>query len=413
MPLQIVSALGIVAMIAFAWILSTDRNRFPWRTVLSGLALQFLFALLILKTSFGETVFGAVRSAMNQLAVFAGEGSAMVFGPLADSPSVDRALGGGGVIFAITITAIIIVVSSLSTLLYHYGVLQKVVHGTAWVMQRTMRTTGSESLAAAANIFLGQTEAPLVIRPYLPHMTRSELNALMVTGMATIATSVFAVYSQMGIDAAHLLTASVLSAPAGLLMAKVMLPETMASETSAAQPASVPRQTVNGLDALCRGASEGLMLALNVLAMLIAFVAVVALANALLAWPQTALHVDEPVKLQQIAGWISWPFAWLLGVPAADCAKVGQVLGERIVLNEFIGYLDLAKLKDSISERSYLLATYALCGFANFSSIAIQIGGIGSLVPERRGELAQLGLRAMVGGILACYLTACIAGVFI
>lgn len=413
MGLSFLSAFGAAVLLLLAWVLSTNRRLFPWRTVLSGLALQVIFALFILKTPFGEPIFGAVRSAMNQIGAFAQQGAAMVFGPLADAGALGRAFGGGGVVFAITISAIIIVVSSLSSLLYHYGVLQRVVHAAATVMRRVMGTSGSESLAAAGNIFLGQTEAALIIRPYLPHMTTSELYALMVTGMATIATSVFAVYAQIGIDAGHLLTASVMSAPAALLMAKIMIPETASSETSAGRGATVERTTVNGIDALCRGASEGMSLAINVLAMLIAFVAVVALANALLAWPQTAVGVAAPVSLQQIMGWINWPFAWLLGVPAADCEKVGQVLGTRIVLNEFVGFLDLSALRGEISDRSYVLATYALCGFANFSSIAIQIGGIGALVPERRGELARLGLRAMVGGLLASYLTACVAGIFI
>lgn len=413
MSLRFTSGFGIVALLAIAWIFSTRRDRFPWWTVLSGLALQFAFGALILRTPFGEPVFGAARSAMNQLGVFAQKGAAMVFGPLADADALSHALGGGGFVFAIIVTSTIIVVSSLSSLLYHYGILQRVVHGTAWVMQRTMRTSGSESLAAAGNIFLGTTEAALIIRPYLPHMTPSEMHALVVTGMASIAVSVFAVYAQMGIDAGHLLAASVMSAPAGLMMAKVLFPETLESETSAAHSTTVERHTVNGIDALCSGASEGMMLSINVLAMLIAFVSVVALANGLIAWPQEALGAANPITLERIFGWINWPFAWLLGIPAADCAKVGQVLGERIVLNEFIGYLDLAKLRDSISPRSYILATYALCGFANFSSIAIAIGGIGALVPERRGELARIGLRAMAGGVLATYLMACIAGVLV
>lgn len=410
---KFISALGIVVLLVLGWMLSTRRDRFPWRTVLSGLALQLVLAALILKTPFGQPIFEAARSAMNQLGVFAQEGATMVFGPLANQTAMNRSLGGGGVVFAIIVSATIIVVSALSSLLYHYGILQRVVHASAWLMQRVMRTSGSESLAAAGNIFLGTTEAALIIRPYLPHMTPSELHALVVTGMASIAVSVFAVYAQMGIDAGHLLAASVLSAPAGLMMAKVLFPETLESETSAAHSTVVEKHTVNGIDALCRGASEGMMLSINILAMLIAFVSMVALANALLAWPQQSLGAAHPVTLQQIFGWINWPFAWLLGVPAADCGKVGQVLGERIVLNEFIGYLDLAKLRDSLSPRSYILATYALCGFANFSSIAIAIGGIGALAPERRSELAQLGLRAMLGGLLATYLMACIAGLFI
>lgn len=413
MPPALVSAFGVVALLTLAWLFSTRRDRFPWWTVVSGLLLQFLIAAIILKTPFGQPLFGAARTTMNELGVHAQTGAAMVFGPLADDAALQHAFGGKPFVFAVVVISTIILVSALSSFLYHYGILQKVVHAMAVVMQRIMRTSGSESLAAASNVFLGTTEAALVIRPYLPRMTASELHALLTTGMASIAVSVFAVYAQMGIEAGHLLAASVLSAPAGLVMAKIFFPETEESETSGSHFVAVERHTVNGFDALCRGASEGMTLAINVIAMLIAFVAVVALANALLAWPQQALGAAVPVTLQQIFGWINWPFAWLMGVPPADCAKVGQVLGERIVLNEFVAYLDLATLRDSMSERSFIISTYALCGFANFSSIAIAIGGIGALVPSRRGELARLGGRAMVAGLLATYLMACIAGMMI
>ena len=338
----------------------------------------------------------------------------MVFGPLADTGLLSEKLGPGhGFIFVITVTATIILVAALSSLLYHYGILQLVVRGTAWVMQRLMRTSGSESLAAAANIFMGQTEAPLVIRPYLPKMTRSEILALMTGGMATIAGGVLAAYVSFGISAGHLLTASVMSAPAALLIAKVMLPETEASETAAGASAKIPRETTNGLDALCRGASEGMMLAINVMAMLIAFVAVVALANYLIGLGLRQVGVTSSTPLQTLFGWVNAPFAWLMGVPWKDCEAVGSILGERIVINEFVGYFSLSKMTAELDPRSYTLATYALCGFANFSSIAIQIGGIGSLAPTRRADLAKLGLRAMVGGLLASYLTATIAGILI
>ena len=338
----------------------------------------------------------------------------MVFGPLANNGLLTEKLGpGNGFIFVITVTATIILVAALSSLLYHYGILQLVVRGTAWVMQRLMRTSGSESLAAAANIFMGQTEAPLVIRPYLPRMTQSEILALMTGGMATIAGGVLAAYVSFGISAGHLLTASVMSAPAALLVAKIMLPETEKSETAAGASAKIPRETTNGLDALCRGASEGIMLAINVMAMLIAFVAVVALANYLIGLGLRQFGVENATPLQTLFGWINAPFAWLMGVPAKDCLAIGGVLGERIVINEFIGYLSLSKLTVTLDPRSYTLATYALCGFANFSSIAIQIGGIGSLAPNRRADLARLGLRAMVGGLLASYLTATMAGILL
>ena len=308
----------------------------------------------------------------------------------------------------------IVFVSALSSLLYHYGILQLIVRGVAWVMERLMKTSGSESLAAAANIFMGQTEAPLVIKPYLARMTRSEIMALMTGGMATIAGGVLAAYVGFGVSAGHLLTASVMSAPAALLIAKIMLPETEPSETAAGAKAEIERQTHNGLDALCRGASDGALLTINVMAMLIAFVAVVALANGLLSWLiLKAANVDHATPLQTLFGWVNYPFAWIMGVPVKDCFAVGQILGERIVLNEFIGYLSLAKVKDALDPRSVTLTTYALCGFANFASIAIQIGGIGSMMPERRADLAKIGLRAMIGGLLACYITATVAGILV
>ncbi len=415
MPLRLVSFLGLLAFLAIAWTLSNNRRLFPWRTVIWGVALQFVFALFILKTSIGRVLFNGAQNVVAQLNDFASEGAAMVFGPLANRLAMEGAFGAGqGVVFAILVTATVILISALSTLLYHWGVLQRIVAGVAWVMQRVMKTSGSETLAAASNIFLGQTEAALLIKPYIQGMTRSEIMALMTTGMATIATGVMVVYSGLdGMNAGHILTASVMSAPAGLLIAKIMFPETEPSETGERHHFGVERRAVNSIDALCQGASEGVALAINVLGMLIAFVAVVALANALLTWPQRALHVADPVTFQHLLGWINAPVAWLLGIPVKDCGVIGQVLGERIVLNEFVGYLSLSEQvkAGALDERSVTLASYALCGFANFSSVAIQIGGIGALAPERRGDLARLGLRAMVGGLLACYLTATVVGV--
>jgi CNT family concentrative nucleoside transporter len=287
------------------------------------------------------------------------------------------------------------------------------------VMRKAMGTSGAETLSAAANIFMGQTEAPLLIKPYIPRMTRSELQCMMIGGMATIAGGVAAVYAKMGADAGHpdiaghLLTASVLNAPSALLISKILLPETEASETAGAAPRDPLRTTTNGIDALCRGAGDGMMLSINVIAMLIAFVAVVALANFIITWPQAHLGVTQPVTLQALLGWVNAPFAWLMGVPAQDCFQIGQIFGERIVLNEFIGYLSLTGPDTHVSERAFNIATYALCGFANFSSIAIQVGGIGSLAPERRADMARLGVRAMIGGLLATYLTATIAGILL
>jgi concentrative nucleoside transporter, CNT family len=420
MELKLISLLGLAVMVAIAWVISEKRNLFPWRTVLWGIGLQFIFAFLILKTPWGAAVFNLTGRAVQRLIQCSTDGCKFVFGPLADSDLLGKAFGAqNNLIFAVLVVGTIIIVASLSSLFYHWGILQKIVHAVAWVMRKAMRTSGSETLSAAANIFMGQTEAPLLIKPYLPHMTRSELLCMMTGGMATIAGGVAAVYAKLGMDAGHsdmpghLLTASVLSAPAALLISKIMLPETEKSETAASAPADVPRTTANSIDALCRGAGDGMMLSINVIAMLIAFIAVVSLANYLITFPQTHLGVSHPVTLQTIFGWVNAPFAWLMGVPAHDCFTVGQILGERIVLNEFIGYLDLTNPATHLSERSFVIATYALCGFANFSSIAIQVGGIGSLAPERRGEMAKLGMRAMVGGLLASYMTATIAGILI
>jgi CNT family concentrative nucleoside transporter len=412
--LKFVSLLGLVVLIGLAWACSFNRRRFPWRTVLAGLALQFAVALFILETAAGKAAFEAAQSAFANLLNCAAQGAELVFGPLAREELLNEKLGpGNGFVFVVTVSATIILVSALSSFLYHYGILQRVVRAIAWVMQRVMGASGSESLAAAANIFMGQTEAPLVIKPYLKRMTQSELMALMVGGMATIAGGVLAAYVGFGISAGHLLTASVMSAPAALMIAKVMLPESAVSDTAAGASAKVPRETYNGIEALCRGAADGVMLAINVMAMLIAFVAVVALANLLLGWVQSWFHVAQPVKLETIFGWLNAPFAWLIGVPAKDCQTVGRILGERIVLNEFIGYLSLGGQLDKLDPRSVTLTTYALCGFANFSSIAIQIGGIGALAPERRKDLAKLGLRAMLGGLIACYLTATVVGILL
>ncbi len=414
MELKFISILGLIVMVAFAWLCSLNRKKFPWRTVFCGIGLQFILGWLILKTSGGAALFDFAQRAVTRLIGFADEGAKMVFGPLANGNLLAEKLGpGNSFIFVVTVTATIILVSAISSFLYHYGILQHVVRGAAWIMQRVMRTSGSESLAAAANIFMGQTEAPLVVKPYLSKMTQSEILALMIGGMATIAGGVLAAYVSFGISAGHLLTASVMSAPAALLVAKVMMPETELSETAAGATAKIPRETSNGIDALCTGASDGVKLAINVMAMLIAFVAIVALANYLFALPQTYFGVAKPITFQTIFGWANSPFAWLMGVPAKDCLLIGEVLGERIVLNEFIGYLSLSKSQHVLDPRSYTLATYALCGFANFSSIAIQVGGISSLAPTRRADLAKFGVRAMIGGVLASYLTATVAGILL
>jgi CNT family concentrative nucleoside transporter len=422
MDLRFISLLGWITMIAVAWAISYNRKLFPWRTVVWGVGLQFILALLILKTPWGGALFDFAGKVIQKLIQFSNEGCKFVFGPLADESLLTEKFGAGNsVIFAILVTGTIIIVACISSLLYHWGILQHVVRAIAWVMRKAMRTSGSETLSACANIFMGQTEAPLMIRPYVPRLTRSELMTIMVCGMAHIAGGVAAVYADMGRragypnTAGHLLTASVLNCPAALMIAKILLPETEKSETAASAPATVPRTTTNSIDAVCRGASDGFHLALNVIAMLIGFIAMIALANYLVTWPQAHLGVSHPATLQTIFGWINAPFAWLMGVRAQDCFNVGQILGERVVLNEFVGFLDLtANAKQlALDPRSFTIATYALCGFANFASIAIQVGGIGSLAPERRGEMAKIGLRAMCGGLLAAYMTACLAGILL
>lgn len=410
MALQANSLLGLIVFVALAWACSLYRKRFPWRTVLWGLGLQFLFALLILRTPFGAYIFELAQNAFLKLTSFAMDGATMVFGPLANRTLLEQKLGPEhAFIFAVNVSATIIVISALSSLLYHWGILQRVVHAMAVIMQKAMRTSGSETLAAAGNIFMGQTEAPLLIKPYLNGMTQSELLALMTSGMATIAGGVLVAYTMLGASSGHLLTASVMSAPAALMIAKIIMPETQPSETAHSAALKIERTATNSLDALCRGASEGLTLTLNVMAMLIAFVAVVALANYMLGLALSPLGLE--VTLQDLFGWINAPFAWLMGVPPKDCVSIGKVLGERIVLNEFFGYISLTQQKGALDERSFVLGTYALCGFANFSSIAIQIGGIGALAPNRRADLARLGVRSMVGGLLACYITATIVGI--
>lgn len=418
MQLKLVAVLGLIVFLLLAWAISSNRRLFPWRTVLWGLGLQFSFAILILKTTPGRAIFDFTGAAIRKLADFATEGNKFVFGPLANVEVMAKAFGPqSALVLGILIMGTIIVVAMLSTLFYHWGLLQRVVHSLAWVMRKAMGTSGAETLAAAANVFMGQTEAPLLIKPYIPRMTRSELFCMMTGGMATIAGGVAAVYAAFGAQAGHpevaghLLTASVLNAPAALLISKILVPETEVSETSGGGVKDPPRTTVNSVDALCRGASDGMMLSINVVAMLIAFVALVALVNFLLIWPQQKAGVANPISLQVILGWLNAPFAWLMGIPTQDCATIGSVLGQRIVLSEFIGYTSLNAVQ--VNLRSYTIATYALCGFANVASIAIQVGGIGSLAPERRGDMARLGIRAMIGGLLATYLTATIAGILL
>lgn len=412
---RIISLVGMAAMVFIAWLMSYDRRRFPWRVVLWGTALQIVFALVILGTRPGEMAFEWLARQITAFLGFTRYGTEFLFGNLVKPEYRDTF----GAQFAFGILPTIIFFSSVMSVAYYYGLMQKVVEGIARVMSKTMGTSGAESLCAAANIFVGQTEAPLMIKPYVPTTTNSELMAVMIGGFATIAGGVMAVYISFGIPAQHILAACVMSAPASLIMAKVILPETGEPLTRGHVKAAVEKSASNVIEAAAIGAGDGLRLALNVGAMLIAFIALIEVVNALMGLIHGALAAIHfpyfPDKLSVLFGWIFSPLAWLLGVPWKDCLEFGNLLGTQISINEFVAYLHLADLIKSggMSERAVILATYAICGFANFSSIAIQIAGIGGLAAERRSDIARLGMRAMFGGVLASCMTAAIAGMLI
>jgi CNT family concentrative nucleoside transporter len=404
--LRAVSALGLVAMIALAWALSLERRRMPWRTVLFGLGLQLAVALVLLETPAGRVFFRAATALVAGLDRYSGAGARFVFGPLVDS----------GFAIATHVLPVIVFLASLFSILFYVGLVQSVVAALAAVLARTMKTSGAESLAAAATIFVGMVEAPLLVRPYVERMTRSELFTVMSTGMATVAGSVLVVYAGMLGEgyAGHLLTASFLAAPAGVLLSKVMLPETEVPETGARAHVEVERGGQNLIDAASQGALAGLRLAGYVGAMLVAFVALIALANDALQWIGSWFGVAD-LTFQRVMGVAFAPLAWLLGVPRADVATVASLLGTKTVLNEFIAYQQLAQLMSAhaISPRGGLLASYALCGFANFGSLAIVLGGLGGMAPSRRGELAALGLRSIACGMLATLMAGCWAGILL
>ena len=412
---KLISFLGLWVMLVFAWLLSEDRRRVHVRLIVTGMLFQLAFALLILRTTPGRVVFDALQHFANGIVACGNEGSAFLFGD-----------GFREHYFAFSVLPLIIFFSCLTSVLFYCGVIQRVIKVLAWSMVRLMDVSGSESLAAAANVFVGHTEAPLMVRPYLESMTRSELMAMLTGGMATISGSVMAAFVGLGIDAGHLLAASIMSAPASLVIAKIMVPEREDSPTKGRVRVEIPRQGRNVIDAACHGAGIGLKLALNVGAMVLAFVCLVALINwslergqfwvvALMRGSETAEELTQaaPLTFERIMGWLFCPFAWIMGIPNDDVLTVSSLLGEKTVLNEFIAYTDLTKLRDQLDPRSFTIATYALCGFANFGSIAIQIGGIGSMVPSRRDDIAQLSVRSMVAGTLAAFTTACVVGMLI
>jgi CNT family concentrative nucleoside transporter len=402
---QLISLLGLFVFVGFAYVISENKKAIQWRTVITGIVLQIVFGLVILKTGFGRAVFASASNAFNAILGFTTEGSKFLFGSLSSPENL-------GFIFATMVLPTIIFMSALMSLMYHLGIMQKVVEVMAKVMMKVMKTSGAESLAAAANIFVGQTEAPLVIKPYVAQMTKSELMCLMTGGMATVAGGVLAAYVGFGVDAGHLLAASVMSAPAALVCAKLMVPETEESTTAGVVKVDLPVMASNAIDAAAQGASDGLKLAVNVAAMLLAFIALIAMFNGMLGYLGGFVGMPT-LSFEYITGILFAPVAWLMGCPWADCFIVGSMLGKKLVLNEFVAYLDLTASTGKISERSSILTTYALCGFSNFSSIAIQLGGIGTMAPEKRPVLAKYGMKALIGGTLACFMTACIAGLFI
>jgi len=437
--------LGLAFFCAIAWVMSSDRRRIDVRVIVLGIGMQVLLALLILKTGPGRDALDAVSKFATTVLGFGEAGARMVFGdvlagfaviPEAQSGAPPEAItlydsypfhlppeaqqNAGIVSFAFKALPTILYFSAVMAILYHFGVMQRLIRALAWVMQRTLRTSGAESMAMAANVFVGQTEAPLVVRPYIGRFTRSELMALMTGGFATIAGSVLAVYiGVLGEQyAGHLLAASFMSAPAAFVLAKIMVPETERSITAETFDFELSDLTdgekpVNVLDAAAAGTSDGLKLYLNVIAMLVAFVAIVALVN----WSLSGISVgDAPLSLERIFGWVFAPVAWLMGVAWIDCQSFGTLLGTKIAINEFVAYGALDAMRSTegaMSERSVAMAAYALCGFANFASIGIQIGGISPLAPERRKDLSQLALRAMLGGAFASWMTATVAGMFL
>jgi CNT family concentrative nucleoside transporter len=409
---------GLLLIGAIAYALSTNRKAIRFRMVAWGLGLQFAFALIVLKTETGKYAFEVLGEKIRQLLSYAHAGTSFVFGPLGDQPAWARMVNSAfgteegkryAVIIATHVLPTIIFVAALFAILYYFGVMQFIVRIFAVVMNRLMGASGAESLNVAASIFMGQTEAPLTIRPYLKRLTESELMTVMTAGMAHISGGIMAAYIAFGIEPRHLLTAVIMTAPGTLVMAKMFVPETGEPETRGSVKLQIEKTDVNVIDAAGRGTSEGLHLTLNVIAMLVSFVALIALTNAMLGGIGSWVGLTD-LSLQKVFGWVFAPVAWSLGVTWTDAPVIGNLLGTRMVLNEFIAFSQLGPMQSALDPRSFTVATFALCGFANFASIGIQIGGIGALVPERRADLARLGLRAMLAGTLANFVSACIAG---
>ncbi|MFC3657734.1 NupC/NupG family nucleoside CNT transporter [Xanthomonas hyacinthi] len=414
---------GLAVLIGITWLFSNNKRAVDWQLVATGLILQIGFASLVLLVPGGRQVFDWLGQLFVKVLSFVNEGSSFIFGSLMDTKTY-------GFIFAFQVLPTIIFFSALMGVLYHLGVMQAVVRVMAWAITKVMRVSGAETTSVCASVFIGQTEAPLTVRPYIPKMTESELLTMMIGGMAHIAGGVLAAYvgmlggsdpEQQAFYAKHLLAASIMAAPATLVVAKLLIPETGTPLTRGTVKMDVEKTTSNIIDAAAAGAGDGLRLALNIGAMLLAFIALIALVNAPLTWlgdaTGLAAAIGRPTNLSTLFGYLLAPIAWVIGTPWADATTVGALIGQKVVLNEFVAYSELSKIVKGqipgmrLSEEGRLIATYALCGFANFSSIAIQIGGIGGLAPERRQDLARFGLRAVLGGSIATFMTATIAGV--
>ncbi len=443
--LNLISLIGLIAMVGMAWCMSSFRRNINWRLVATGIGLQLLLGLLFFNSQSwtfagrfeNGILFYAFDSFFGSIKQWADAGGEFVFGAYGNSPRGDDAqfpevnplllLKS----FAFGVLPTVIFFASLMSVLYYVGIMEPIVRAMAWTMQKLLGTSGSESLAAAANVFVGHTEAPLVVRPYIAGMTRSELNAMMVGGFATITGGLMAVFVNIGVSAGHLVTASIISAPAALVIAKIMQPEVEESETMGTVKVRFEKQATNVIEAAATGASDGMKLAINIAAMLIAFLALIAMLDAILSGLGEGVEllffrgegssVDVNWSLRGLFGYAFWPIAWLMGIESKDCLTAGQLLGTKMVVNEFVAYLDLSTILNEmrtngdaaaaqITPRTEIILTYALCGFSNFGAIGIQLGGIGPLAPNRRSDLAQLGLRAMLGGMLACSMTACVAG---
>jgi CNT family concentrative nucleoside transporter len=408
--LRFTGVLGVLAVLIAAWLGSTDRKRIRWRTVAWGLGLQLLFAFLVLRFSYGEVALEWAGGVVKSMLASTYAGTQVLFGPLG------LPTGSMGSIFAFQVLPTIIFISAFFAVLYHIGVMQIVIRALAWVMLKTMRISGAESMNVAASIFMGQTEAPLTIRPFLAGATRSELMTIMTSGMAHVSGGIMAMYIAQGVEPSHLLAAVIMTSPGTILLAKMLVPETEtpATEGKVVIPKDELHTDENLIGAIARGTIDGGKLAFNVAIMLVSFLALVALLDGLLGWTHSLAYMHWlPGSLSQILGFVFAPVAWLIGVPWHDCRAIGDLLGTRMALNEVIAYIHLGAQKTMLAPRSFIIATFALCGFANLGSIGIQIGGIGALIPERRNELAKLGVRAMLAGTMANLISAAIAGIFL